>query len=296
MLEAIISSAGRTAGMTGDRMACGRPAGLDLEGQTRRNGVWQLSGATPFDLYQDRYLDVRGREGRLLDDAAVARLPEVPSNHPQAGEWRVRARSLARIQSYLEDRPGLKVLLDVGCGNGWMAARLAEPPDRLVYGLDVNQQELEQGARVFRHNPRMIFLFADVLGEALSTARVDLVLLAGAVQYFADVALLVPRLLHLLQPGGELHIVDSPFYSRGEAGRARGRSEAYYRGLGCPEMAGHYHHHRFDQLQSFSPELLHDPRSLRSRFRRRVCGSGESPFPWIRIRGGPGHPPRCRCR
>jgi len=97
----------------------------------------------------------------------------------------------------------LQLILDVGCGNGWMAARLAERsvpisqppqqvggekrgPGRLVYGLDVNEQELEQGARVFHENPRLIFLFGDITGEALAAARVDLVLLAGSVQYFPD--------------------------------------------------------------------------------------------------------------
>jgi SAM-dependent methyltransferase len=269
---------------------------LELEGQTRRIGVWQLSDAGPFDRHQTRYLDVRGREGRLLDDAVVARLPAVPPGHLQAWEWRVRSWSLARMQSYLDGRPEMQVVLDVGCGNGWMAARLAEPPGRLVYGLDVNRHELEQGARVFEHNPRLNFIFADVMGEDLAAARVDLVLLAGAVQYFPDVAALVPRLFRLLRPGGELHVVDSPFYSRGGAERARGRSEAYYRGLGCAEMAGHYHHHCFHQLRPFDPELLHDPRRMLSRFRRRACGSGESPFPWIRIRGGPGLPLRRHCR
>lgn len=276
-------------------------AGLDLEGCPRSNGVWRLSGSEPFLEHQDRYLDVRGREGRLLDDETVRRLPRVPAGHPQAGEWRVRAWSLARLRSYLATHQELQLILDVGCGNGWMAARLAERsvpvsqpprqmgseklgPGRLVYGLDVNEQELEQGARVFHENPRLIFLFGDITGDALAAARVDLVLLAGSVQYFPDLATLVPRLLRLLRPGGELHIMDSPFYSRREAGRAAVRSAEYYRRLGCPEMANHYHHHRFDQLERFGPVLLHDPSRLTSRLRRRILRNGESPFPWIRIR------------
>lgn len=228
---------------------------------------------------------MREREGRLLDDEVVSRLPAVPAGHPLTREWRVRAWSLARLQAYLATRPQLQVILDVGCGNGWMAARLAEPPRRLVYALDVNERELEQGARVFHHNPRLIFLFGDVTGEPLAAGRVDLVLLAGSVQYFADLPALIPRLLRLLRPGGELHILDSPFYGPEEAARARTRSEDYYRRLGCPEMAAHYHHHRFDLLQPFGPQLLHDPVRLLSRLRRRFSRSGESPFPWIVIRG-----------
>jgi SAM-dependent methyltransferase len=259
-------------------------AGLDLEGFPRQNGVWRLSAAGLFDEQQSRYLEVREREGRLLDDEIVTGLPVVPPGHRQVGEWRVRAWSMARLQSYLTARPQLQVILDVGCGNGWLAARLAEPPRRLVYALDVNEHELEQGARVFRDNPRLIFLFADVTGDDIPAGRMDLVLLAGAVQYFPFVPALVPRLLRLLRPGGELHIIDSPFYGRGEEERARARSEDYYRRLGCPEMAGHYHHHCFVQLEPFGPQLLHDPSRIVSRVRRRIPGSGESPFPWIRIR------------
>ncbi len=260
------------------------PGGLDLVGCSRSNGVWRLSDAGSFDGPNDRYLEVRGLEGRLLDDETVRGLPVVPPEHPQAGEWLVRARSLARLQSYLDAHRELAVLLDLGCGNGWMAARLAEPAGRLVYALDVNGRELEQGARVFRDNPRLIFLYADVTGDDIPVGRMDLVLLAGAVQYFPFVPALVPRLLRLLRPGGELHIIDSPFYGRGEAERARARSEDYYRRLGCPEMAGHYHHHCFVQLEPFGPQLLHDPSRIVSRVRRRIPGSGESPFPWIRIR------------
>ncbi len=261
----------------------GSLAGLDLEGFPRHRGVWQLSDAEPFAGHQSRYLEVREREGRLPDDMTVSGLPAVPDGHPQAGEWRVRAWSLARLQSYLDARRHLQVVLDVGCGNGWMAARLAEPPGRLVYALDVNQHELEQGARVFRDNPRLIFLFGDVGGEALAAARVDLVLLAGSVQYFSDLTALIPQLLRLLRPGGELHIMDSPFYDREEAVRARARSEDYYRRLGCPEMAAHYHHHSKDLLELFGPHLLHDPARLLSRVGRRILRTGESPFPWIRI-------------
>jgi SAM-dependent methyltransferase len=246
--------------------------------------VWQLSAPGPFEAHQQRYLEVRGLEGRLLGDEVVRRLPEVPARHPRAGEWRVRVWTLRRLRAYLEGRPELTVLLDVGCGNGWMSARLAESPGRLVYALDVNQPELEQGARVFRDNPRLIFLFADVTGERLPAACVDLVLLAGAVQYFPDLAVLVPRLRRLLRPGGELHILDSPFYRRQDVDRARARSEDHYRRLGCPGMAGHYHHHCFEDLEPFAPECLYDPSALLSRLRRCLGRTGESPFPWIRIR------------
>lgn len=258
-------------------------AGLDLEGKAQSNGVWQLAESETFADLERHYLDVRGLEGRLPPDDVVRRLPDVSAGHPLAGEWRVRAWSLARLRAYLDRRPELAVVLDVGCGNGWMTARLAEAPGRLVYGLDVNRPELEQAARVYGDHPRLAFLFGDVTAGDVPSASVDLVLLAGAVQYFPDVAALIPALLGLLRPGGELHILDSPFYAGREAERARVRSERYYRRLGCPEMASHYHHHRFEDLVSFRPECLHDPSRFSSRLRRRLRRTGESPFPWFRF-------------
>jgi SAM-dependent methyltransferase len=259
-------------------------AGLDLEGKPRLNGVWQLADPGVFSDIERHYLQVRGLEGRLPPDDMVRRLPEVPAGHPLAGEWRVRAWTLNRLRAYLDPRPDLAVALDVGCGNGWMAARLAESRMRRVYGLDVNRPELEQAARVFGDNPRLAFLLADVTAGDIPPRSVDLVLLAGAVQYFADIGALVPLLLQLLRPGGELHILDSPFYAGREAGRARARSERYYRRLGCPDMAAHYHHHCIADLAPFNPQCLHDPSTLLSRLRRRLLQTNESPFPWFRIR------------
>lgn len=263
-----------------------RGTGLDLEGVPQINGVWQLAGAGAFDELEKQYIEVRGLEGRLPSDEEVGRLPVVPAGHPLAAEWRVRAWTAARLLAYLERRPELAVVLDVGCGNGWMSAGLAGAAGRMVYGLDVNRPELEQAARVFGGDPRLAFLFADITAGDLPAASVDLVLLAGAVQYFPDLGKLVPCLLRLLRPGGEVHILDSPFYAGQGAARARNRSERYYRRLGCPGMAARYHHHRFEDLAPFAPLCLHDPSTFLSRLRRRLLHTGESPFPWFRIGSG----------
>ncbi len=41
----------------------------------------------PIDLY----LRVREKEGRLYSDQIVARLPDIPADHPLVDEWRARA-------------------------------------------------------------------------------------------------------------------------------------------------------------------------------------------------------------
>jgi hypothetical protein len=73
------------------------------------------------------YLRVRTRENRILPDEAVAVLPLVAPGHPHAKEWNLRAKTLRRFQVYLDKNFGNKPLkiLDLGCGNGWMAHHLA---------------------------------------------------------------------------------------------------------------------------------------------------------------------------
>jgi SAM-dependent methyltransferase len=226
------------------------------------------------------YLRVRTRENRILPDEAVAVLPLVAPGHPNAKEWNLRAKTLRRFQVYLDKNFGNKPLkiLDLGCGNGWMAHHLAVHPARQVRAADVNGPELQQGARLFgREN--LIFWQVDILKDKLPENDFDLIVLAASVQYFPDLRALIHVLKTCLKPGGEIHLLDSPFYAD-EAARiaARERSRQYYQGVGIPEMAQHYYHHTWPELRAFGAENLNHSliNKLFCRFR----------FPWVRIRVG----------
>ena len=111
----------------------------------------------------------------------------------------------------------------------------------------------------------------------------NVIIVASAIQYFADLPLLLRQLLALLQPGGELHVLDSPLYAAAEVAAARARSEAYYREMGVPEMTGFYHHHTYEEALALAPTFLYDPRSPLVAIKRRL-GMAELPFPWLRFR------------
>jgi SAM-dependent methyltransferase len=237
------------------------------------------------------YLEVRRKEGRVLDDVAVRQLPDVPLNHLNYKEWLWRKRSLARFQRHVFAKFGPSVqLLDLGCGNGWMANRLAENPTWYITAMDVNQHELEQGARIFGRT-NLEFIYADVATwnysneEASLMAslkrRYDVVLLAASVQYFPDLQLLIPVLRHLLQDNGEIHIIDSHFYQH-EAARAaaRQRTVDYYETVGVPEMATFYHHHLWRDIQQLGAENLNNGLIINLLQRFRWLG----PFPWIQLK------------
>jgi SAM-dependent methyltransferase len=226
------------------------------------------------------YLQMRAKEGRLYTDETVARLPAVPHTHPLWSEWRARADSASRLMAYLTRLPQPLTILDLGCGNGWLSNRLTAAGR--VLGLDRNPVELAQAARVFADNPRLRFVNADIFAAPLPAGSVDVVVIASALQYFADALELIRCLLRLVMPRGEIHILDSLLYAPAEVAEARARSQAYYAALGVPEMGAHYHHHTLASLSEFKPTMLYRPQSLAARLRRRL-GLPASPFPWVRL-------------
>jgi len=230
------------------------------------------------------YDQVRELEGRRYPDAVVARLPDVPREDPFHAEWRCRADSAQRLIRHLARSPLPPEIVEVGCGNGWLSARIARSVRARVVGIDVNVREIEQARRVFGSVPDLNFLVADAQLASSPLPRPTTIVLASVIQYVADPPALLHRLLGWLPPGGELHLLDTPLYRPGEAPAARGRTEAYYARLGVPAMAAAYHHHEIGILDGFAAEILRDPDALGSRIEARLPGHRPSPFPWIRIR------------
>lgn len=261
----------------------------------KNTAVQYFSDPAPHRDKERLYAEVRRREGRWLPDEAVRQLPHATG--PLAGEWRRRKRSFERFLAYCRQMAAQKSnapfrILDLGCGNGWMANRLAENAAWDVWAVDVNAEELAQGARLFgREN--LHFGYADLVSrnsvpesmpetEFRSTGTFDLIVLAAAVQYFPNLIDTINTLKTLLNPGGEIHFLDSPFYAD-EAAReaARQRSMQYYTEIGVPEMAAFYHHHLWAEVEQAGGENLNNRLAIRvlQKLNRMA------PFPWVRVRG-----------
>ena len=230
----------------------------------------------------DLYLRVREKEGRLYPDDVLVRLPEVPNGHPLASEWRARAASSLRLRRYLASLSRPLVILELGCGNGWLSRNLSYIAGSRVWGLDRSGQELAQAARLFGSNA-LAFLEADVYRAPFAARTFDAIVLASALQYFPDPPALFRALRLLLNPLGEIHLLDSPLYKPDELLAARERTRRYYASLGFPEMAEHYHHHPLSILEEFSPRWLYRPMRMPDRLVR-LLGRNASPFPWIVLR------------
>jgi len=231
------------------------------------------------DDFEKNYLQVRQAENRVLLDEEVAGLPLL-KNNLHCKEWEKRARSAQRLQKYFMSIPKGNIL-DLGCGNAWFTALLAENKNLEVFGMDVNFSELKQAARVF-HQKNLSFVFGDIFKIQFPENSFDYITLNASAQYFENLELLMNRLISLLKPNGEIHIIDSPFYENSELANAKARTVEYYTKMGFPEMSHTYFHHSWSEISKWNIEILYKfkQQNILSKF----LGKPDMPFPWIKIK------------
>lgn len=264
----------------------------------QRASVYYLSDPAEFQEKERLYHKTRRLEGRILPDEEVKMLPKCAESSPYVQEWHWRKRTCQRFLDYVKGyfkrigpKPGTAKfkILDLGCGNGWMSNHLAEQTEALVWAVDLNQEELEQAARLFaRKNLHFAYADVDVLPqipnlypELSFPETFDLIVLAASVQYFPDLSELLATLRKLLSPHGEIHFLDSHFYpGSAESIAAKHRTLAYYQQLGVPEMARYYHHHIWKELKELGAKNLHN--TLKTKLLQGI--KYLAPFPWVRLK------------
>lgn len=247
-----------------------------LANATKRSGVFLLSDATPFEELYER---TRGSERRILSDEQVAQLPD-GTDLWNVDEWRIRARSADRLVRALRGSDLGSRVLEVGCGNGWLSARLQREGHE-VLGIDPFTAELEQAARVFPNGPA--FARCDLFEAGLPQEFFDIIVFAASFQYFPDAQKALARASSLLRPSGEIHVMDSVLYrSPVEKTGAEERSRKYYENLGVPEMHTHYHAHAMDDLKgAHRVRVLSAPSGMERTLHR--FGKLASPFTHVVI-------------
>lgn len=235
-----------------------------------KNGVHFL---TPPNLeFEAHYMSTREKEKRLPNDEFVKSLPNVPKDHLHYNEWKLRKKSLKRLQNYLKSRKQ-HTLLEIGCGNGWLTQELA-PLIHEIFGLDVTKAELEQAARCKQYSNSEYICCTD--WSLLPMHTFDIILFSGSFQYFELTLEFWVQLERLLKENGEIHIIDTFFYTNDEADKAKERSKRYFSDLGEESSIHYYHHQMWDELPE-TYKVLFQP----NRFLQKL--KSESPFPWIVI-------------
>lgn len=228
-----------------------------------------------FSGFEAQYLSVREKERRILSLEEVRRLPYPEKSNGDYELWKIRRKSIRRFMSYISGHASLRIL-DVGCGNGFFANMLTSNANQVV-GVDINLTELIQAAAAFPNN-QVNWYYLDLLQEELPENKFDLITFCSSFHYFNEPEKILDVCLDYLKPYGEIHIIDSPFYSEQDREVAEQNTAAYYRSLNATSMASYYHHNTFNVLKKFKYACKYKPRRISTRF------MGDSPFPWIIIR------------
>ncbi|MGZ5190064.1 MAG: hypothetical protein ACXWCZ_03535, partial [Flavisolibacter sp.] len=109
--------------------------------------------------------------------------------------------------------------------------------------------------------------------------KFDIIVFAASVQYFQSFRGLMNLTLDLLHEDGEIHILDTHFYTPDNVSAAKERSEIYFKQMGFENMSKLYFHHTLEELESFNYELLYDSNAVLNKLLKK-----KNPFNWICIK------------
>jgi ubiquinone/menaquinone biosynthesis C-methylase UbiE len=229
--------------------------------------------------FVEQYLSARGKEQRIYTNEEIARLPDVPVSHQYYKEWQIRKASAARLINYLKRKDKTLTILEVGCGNGWLAAAMSKIKNSVVAGIDINEAELQQAKETFTSIQNVHFIAADIESHLLKKKSFDVIVFAASIQYFSSLFDVLKIALSLLSKEGEIHVIDSHFYKADEVAGARQRTFEHYSSLGFPDLSNHYFHHTLTDLKPFNYKILFNPYGLLNKYVGR-----KNPFYWIQIK------------
>ncbi len=137
---------------------------------------------------------------------------------------RERWQKVPEIFALMALAPG-RAVADVGAGNGFFTARLADAVGEagLVYAVDVSERALRDlRARVERDGLRNVKVVAGETDDpGLPEASLDAVLINNAYHEMDEHQAMLGHLWMALRPGGRLVILDQVDLSRRDADRAR---------------------------------------------------------------------------
>jgi ubiquinone/menaquinone biosynthesis C-methylase UbiE len=230
------------------------------------------------DQFEETYLALRRKEGRIYSDEEVRWLPTVDTSHPYFAEWRIRKHSSDKLTRYLHNKKQSLKILEVGCGNGWLCYQLSKIEHSKVTGIDINKMELKQAQRIFGKIDTLEFFLGEITDERIRSRKFDMIIFAASIQYFPSFDEIISPCLQMLNANGEIHILDSHFYSDSGTLAAKNRSEEYFQSMGFSEMRQYYFHHEMEQLKKYDFKMLFNPSRI-----RRIFRTDKSPFPWICI-------------
>jgi SAM-dependent methyltransferase len=167
--------------------------------------------------------------GLMLDDGTHA-----PGDDPGAGARMMKAYENI-CQQLIDDYKITKgTAVDIGCGPGQMAVKLAQMTDLTVTGLDIEPEAVEAGRQRAKEaglGDRAQFICADAHSLPFADNSIDLVMSKGTIPFLRDQVLAVKEIYRVLRPGGVAFIGGGfgRYTSTEQENQIRGdRREAWY--------------------------------------------------------------------
>ncbi len=210
-------------------------------------GIWCFltpDRAAHYAQFVHEYQHVREAEGRgSIDDAYYRARPFADLSGHFTADWAIRARSFnVFIQKVLQpieratQRPLL--MLDLGAGNGWLSYRLAQRRHRVAAVDLLTNPHDGLGAHV-HYDAAFTPVQAEFDRLPFDSAQFDLVIFNASLHYAVNYEATLCEALRVLQPHGQIVILDSPLYRSGESGAqmVREREAAFTKKYGFPSNA-----------------------------------------------------------
>jgi len=220
------------------------------------------------DSFEKNYHNMRLSEQRIYTNEQIAKLPDIDPNHLHYNEWNIRKKSAEQLITSLEKKKKKLNILEVGCGNGWLSAKLANIKNATVTGVDVNRIELMQAVTIFEKINNLKFIYGNISDYELKPHSFDIIVFAASLQYFSSLDAIIGKALSLLKVDGEIHIIDTSFYNKNEIINAAKRTKNYYTSIGFEEMSKYYFHHSISDLYLFNYQILYNPNSIFNKFKK----------------------------
>jgi ubiquinone/menaquinone biosynthesis C-methylase UbiE len=198
----------------------------------KAGGIWRAL-APMRELYYSRfvteYTAIRAREGRGSDgsDYYLA-LPFRDLTGRNTWQWKIRARSFEffsmRVLPMIEARRGPRLrVLDIGAGNGWLSYRLSLRGHASV-AVDLLDNHQDGLGAAWHYERQLTLPFVCVQTEMdnlpFGDAQFDIAVFNASFHYSENYSRTLREAIRCLRPGGEVIVMDSPFYCRDDSGRA----------------------------------------------------------------------------
>jgi len=206
--------------------ACGL-CGFQLH---NRGGVWLALAPEReryFQQFVREYEQVRTREGRGSSSPDYyLSLPYADLTGRNAWQWSIRAISfrylLRKILPGIESRFARPLdILDIGAGNGWLSYRLAQR-GHLPVAVDLQDNDADGLGAARHYYSSLGWLFPRFQAEMdrlpFADTQFDVAIFNAALHYSEDYCATLRETLRCLRPGGNVLVVDSPFYRSEESG------------------------------------------------------------------------------